>query len=120
MKILKTSLVLLVLVATSCCTSSKTSKSETKTETNEMMANSKKMMADGFTMGTIIASTKEGDCPYVISSEIDGNAVMYDPINLEEMYKKDGVKVWYKYNGLRMMNRCEKANPVNISEIQKM
>ncbi len=87
---------------------------------NETTADSNKMMADGFTMGTIVASNIEGDCPYVISSEIDGNKVMYDPINLDDMYKKNGMKVWYKYNGLRMMNRCEKANPVNISEIQAM
>lgn len=120
MKILKTSLVFLILIATSCCTSSKTSKNETKNESQEMMANSKKMMAAGFTMGTIVASTKTGDCPYVISSEIGGNKVLYDPINLDEMYKKDGMKVWYKYNGLRMMNRCDKANPVNVSEVQKM
>jgi len=84
------------------------------------MVDSKKMMADGYTMGTIVASTAEGDCPFVISSEIDGNAVMYDPINLEETYKQDGMKVWYKFNGLRMMNRCEKANPVNLSEIQEI
>lgn len=90
------------------------------TESNETMANSKKMMADGFTLGTVVASTVEGDCPYVISSEIDGNKVLYDPINLDDTYKKDGMKVWYKYNGLRMMNRCEKANPVSLSEIQEM
>lgn len=118
MKILKTSLLLLVLIATSCCTSGKTSKNNTATESNTTMVNAKKLMADGFTMGTIVASTVEGDCPYVISSEIDGNTVMYDPINLEEMYQKQGTKIWYKYNGLKMMNRCDKANPVNVTEIQ--
>lgn len=118
MKILKISFILVILMATSCCTSGKTTKNETKTGSSELMSNSKKMIADGFTLGTIVASTKEGDCPYVISSEIDGNKVMYDPINLDEMYKKDGMKVWYKYNGLRMMNRCEKANPVSLEDMQ--
>ncbi len=120
MKILKTTFVLLILMATSCCTSSKTTKGDMKNDTNASMADSKKMMEAGFIMGTVVASAAEGDCPYVISSEIDGSKVMYDPINIEEMYKKDGMKVWYKYNGLRMMNRCEKANPVSITEMQKM
>ena len=120
MKLLKTSFLLLILIATSCCTSSKTSKNDKNTESSELMANSKKMMADGFTMGTIVASKTEGDCPYVISSEIDGNKVLYDPINLDDTYKKDGMKIWYKFNGLRMMNRCDKANPVNVSEVQEM
>ena len=43
---------------------------------------------------------------------------MLDPINLEESMKKDGLKVWVTYQGLRMMNRCEKANPVSIVEIE--
>lgn len=120
MKILKTAFVLLVVIATSSCNSSKTSKNETKNNSNAMMADSKTMMANGFTMGTIVASTVEGDCPYVISSEIDGNKVLYDPINMEEMYMKDGMKIWYKFNGLRMMNRCDKANPVSLTEVQKM
>ena len=82
--------------------------------------NIEKMTDAGFTLGTIAASKEEGDCPYVIQSEINGTTVMYDPTNLEEMYKKDGMKVWYKYNGLKMMNRCEKASPIKIAEMQKM
>ncbi|WP_432412621.1 hypothetical protein [Rasiella sp. SM2506] len=118
MKILKTFVVLLVLVVTFSCTSGKTSKNDTESET--IMADTKKMMANGFTMGTIVASTAEGDCPYVISSEIDGDKVMYDPIDMGDNFKKDGMKVWYKYRPLRMANRCVKANPVSIEEIQSM
>jgi len=46
---------------------------------------------------------------------------VYDPINLDESFsafKQDGMKVWFTFAGLRMMNRCEKANPINLIDIQ--
>ena len=48
----------------------------------------------------------------------DGNYYL-DPMNLTDEYKKHGEKVWVKYSGLRRMNRCIKANPVSINEIEK-
>ena len=87
------------------------------TET-EMKTESKQMVADGYTMGVIVASTAKDDCPYVIKSELKTGTVMYDPINLDKAYMKDGMKVWYKYNPLRMMNRCEKANPVSLEDMK--
>lgn len=120
MKFFITPVLLLLFIGTSCCTSSKTSKGDAMNGTTETSENTKKMIAEGFTKGTIVASTAEEDCPFVISSTIDGNEMMYDPINLENNYKKNGMNVWYKYNGLRMMNRCEKASPVNITEIKEI
>ena len=116
MKILHLTALLLVVSFTSCCTSNKTTGDAAMKDSME----TKKMVEAGFMMGTIVASTAENDCPYVISSEVDGTAVMYDPTNLEESYKKDGMKIWYKYQPLRMMNRCDKANPVSITEIKNM
>lgn len=76
------------------------------------------MMAQGFTKGTIEHSTKEGDCAYTISVDLDGNSLYYDPVNLEEDFQKDKAAVWFKFRGLRMMNRCDKATPISLSEIQ--
>ena len=46
------------------------------------------------------------------------NGVYYlDPINLEDKYQLAGLEVWFKYSGLRRMNRCQKANPIAIQEI---
>jgi hypothetical protein len=117
MKFLSYAAIMVLFVITSCCSASKTKTDNTMTENT---AEYKTMVEDGFTLGTIVASKVEGDCPFVIASEIDGNEVMYDPINLDDSYKKGGMKVWYKYNPLRMMNRCEKANPVSIADIQEM
>jgi hypothetical protein len=78
----------------------------------------KKMMDLGYQKATTVASTVSGDCPFTLKMEGD-NSYMLDPINLQEDYKQDGIKLWVKYTPLKMMNRCDKANPVNIVEIQK-
>ena len=71
----------------------------------------------GYLAGEVSVSKKEGDCPVTI--KIPGkNGIYYlDPINLEEKYHINGLNVWFKYGGLRRMNRCQKANPVTINEI---
>jgi hypothetical protein len=78
------------------------------------------MLAEGFRPGTIVYSDVKGDCPYTILLKDDKSKPYYvDPMNLDKMYMKDGEKIWVKYNGLGRMNRCTKAAPVSISEIQK-
>ena len=80
-----------------------------------------KMMAAGFQAGTIVASDAEGDCPFTIRLEDKTGTLLYDPINLDKSFssfKQDGMKVWFTFAGLRMMNRCEKANPINLIDIQ--
>ncbi len=82
--------------------------------------NGEKMMAAGFLPGTVVYSDLEGDCPYTVQLKGDKMEFYYvDPMNLEEPYQKDQQKVWIKFNGLKRMNRCNKANPVFIEEIQK-
>lgn len=116
MTLLKLSFGFLFLFAIAC-----NSTKETISGNNEMTSvekqNAEKMMAAGFKKGVVVYSNKEGDCPYTIKLE-EGDTY-YDPINLEESYKTDGEKVWFQFNPLRRMNRCVKANPVYLSEIQK-
>lgn len=72
----------------------------------------------GFLKGTIQAEPMGGACPYVI--EVDADTPYFlDPVNLNEYYQKDGKKIWFKFQGLRMMNRCEKANPISLLEIKE-
>jgi len=114
---LKTSLVLVGLIFMLSCTSKKTT-TDAMTDTERTSLNTK-MMENGFKMGTIIASKLEGDCPYTIQLVDDNYSYYLDPINLDEGFKKHGEKIWFKFAGLKMMNRCEKANPISIIEIQK-
>lgn len=76
------------------------------------------MTENGYTNGIIVASKKDGDCPFTIKLEGESSNVI-DPINLDDSYKKDGKKVTIKYQLLRRKNRCENANPVNIIEIKE-
>ncbi len=77
------------------------------------------MIEEGFIKGIIVTSKVEGDCPITIQVEGKEGSYFLDPINLEDNYKNDGEKIWFKFAGLRRMNRCEKANPISIIEIQK-
>ena len=71
---------------------------------------------DRFVEGVVLHSKVEGDCEYMIQTT-DG--VLYDPTNLADMYKKNGTAVIFKFAGLRMPNRCVKANPIRIEDIRK-
>ncbi len=116
MKFINISILLFSMLLFSC-NSTTTSVSKDSENTNQM--DSKKMIADGFTKGLIVTSKVEGDCPITIQIEGEERTYFLDPINIEDPYKKDGEKIWFKYAGLRMMNRCLKANPISIIEIQK-
>ena len=85
--------------------------------TNEMakMDVQQEMMEQGFTKGTIVYSDIEGDCEYTIKLE-DGR--MFESTDLKEEFKKADMEVWFKFQPLRRMNKCKKANPVGISEMK--
>jgi hypothetical protein len=121
MTFLKTSIALVSILLISCCSTTKTTSntSEDKLTTTEMDKKINTMIDAGFSMAEVIESKTEGDCPFTLRI-IDKDApYLLDPINMTDQFKKNGKKVWVKYAGLRMMNRCEKANPVNIIEIEK-
>ncbi|PKA82742.1 hypothetical protein ATE92_0879 [Ulvibacter sp. MAR_2010_11] len=122
MTFFKTSVAIVSLAIFSYCSSTKTNTNDSTLSNtpsaSELSKESQKMLDAGFKRATIVASAVEGDCPYTLQMVEDNNALL-DPINLEETYKSNGMKVWVIYNGLRMMNRCEKANPVSIQDIRK-
>ncbi|WP_151672928.1 hypothetical protein [Patiriisocius marinus] len=116
MKIFKIVMITLCVCLTVSCNSKKAS-SDSEISNMKTTMTDTEMMDAGFLAGTIVASKADGDCPFVIKT--DGKeSVMYDPINIEDAYKKDGMKVWFTFRGLRMMNRCTKANPVELVEMR--
>ncbi|MFK5982614.1 MAG: hypothetical protein QM499_06845 [Flavobacteriaceae bacterium] len=116
MKYISALTLLFLLILFSC---NSTNKSVSTTSGSETQVMSKKMIEDGFTNGTITISKKEGDCPITIKVVGKDGSYYLDPINLSSDFQKEGKKVWFKYGGLRMMNRCDKASPISIIEIQK-
>lgn len=117
MNIFKTLIILLSVAIFASCNTTKSNVNGDGSEASSIEENNR-MTEAGFKKGTIIYSSAEGDCPYVIDVDDPNYDYMLDPINLDENYKADGVKIWFKFAGLRMPNRCEKANPINITEIQ--
>ena len=113
----------LIIFFTSC-SSSKNTKQETD---NNALFNQqsnievdKQMEDEGYQIGTV-QYLKNSKCEYII---IDVKTkAKFDPINISEEtyneFRKDAQKVYYKYRGLRMMNRCPEANPIQILEIKK-
>lgn len=85
-------------------------------EKTENSTQNKEMLAAGFTKGTIVHSDKEGDCEYTIKLE-DGR--YFESTDLTQEFMKDGMTVWFTFNPLRRMSKCNKANPVTLTEIKK-
>lgn len=69
----------------------------------------------GYTSGTIIQSKAEGDCEWTIKLK-DGRFL--DPMTIDKDFMKDGATVWVKFLPQRRMQRCDKANPVDLTEIK--
>ncbi len=110
------------IILFSCCGTQKTSEqSSTMNQDIVEASNSKevatKMMEAGMMRGTIVASEVENDCPFTIRIA-DKTGTLLDPINLDPSFHVSGMKVWFSFRPLRMMNRCDKANPVELSDIQ--
>jgi len=110
-------LIMTLILFASSCDASKNVSENTETNTEEAITiESKKMLEAGFIKGEILVQKNEAGCPFTIKLE-DGR--MMDPINLEDNYKITNTKIWLKFAGLRMMNRCDIAQPISIIEIQK-
>jgi hypothetical protein len=118
MRDVKILMIFLGVLLISCGSTTRTISESTSEEAANNLELLNDMTKEGFLSGTIIYSEKEGDCAYVIDVDNEGHSYMLDPINLDKSFMKDGQQVWFKFTGLRMMNRCTKANPVNIIEMK--
>ncbi len=117
MTIIKYFLLIAVVFTTVSCSSSKSKEKMAEETAKEESKLIDSMMKAGYSQGIIVYSDKEGDCAYTILMEKDAS-LMYDPQNLDPQFQNNGQKVWFTFHPLRMPNRCDKANPVNISDIK--
>lgn len=115
---LKTIPVVLFSIMLSCNTNKKAMENEHVSNTNKSattMENSKNNNSK-LTNGIIITGKKEGQCSFLI--QLDDNTLL-DPINLEKEYMIADLKIAFNFSQLRMMNRCDNANPISIIDIKK-
>ena len=113
------SISLLFCVILACSSSKKTSEHNAISK-NNTSSNNKMMTTEhkntNFKNGVIIAGEKNSTCSFLI--KLYDNTLL-DPINLEENYKINQLKIIFNYTPLRMRNRCDNANPISLTEIKK-
>lgn len=109
--LLITSALCSLMSLTSCKSTQETVKEEI---TTSVMDTKETLLKEGYTAGTIVHSTKEGDCEWTIKLE-DGRH--FESLTMEEEYKKSDMKVYFKFLPQRRMSSCTKASPVQITEM---
>jgi len=75
---------------------------------------------DNFLSGTMVYSSLENDCAYTIKVSENEDVYFFDPINLEDKYMKDGLKIQFQHRPLRVKKRCDKANPISITKMKSL
>lgn len=77
-----------------------------------------KMMEAGYLPGRIMYSDIADDCQYTIQLKQGEKEFYYvDPLNLDEKFYTDSKTIWIKFTEVEKEKRCEKAIPVEITEI---
>ena len=107
MKIIKFTLILVLVLTFSQCISTKKS---IPNQQNLIMTKK------GFTKAVIVDKTGLDGCSFLIQAS---DSIMYEPINMEDKYKKDGLRVYIKYKRSRKATTCMNGQPIIISEIIK-
>jgi len=108
-----TSSVIILLLMSGC--SAKKITTET-IDTNTEEKRTEQILKEGYIKAVIEDNTK-GGCGFVIKNESTGEFLL--PNNLEDKYKKDGLKVWVKIRPIRpAQGVCVIGNPVTIEEIK--
>lgn len=116
MRALKLSIMVISIFFFLGCSSTKTHNNSADVSASEVEHEKGKYLKEGYHKGIIVYSAIESDCKYTIQVMPEGN--FFDPINLDDAFKLDGAKVWFSYFPLRMMNRCDKANPISIEHME--
>ena len=104
-------IVLLIFLLSSCGT-----KKNSSLSADTIAKENSKMIKAGYTKGEIITAKSADDCDFSI--KVSDKNYFLDPINISDEFKKDGIIVWFKFNGLRRQNRCKKANPIHVVDMQ--
>tara|TARA_B100000768_G_C11021480_1_gene266272 strand:- start:90 stop:419 length:330 start_codon:yes stop_codon:yes gene_type:complete len=105
MKIIKFTLILVLALIFSQCISTKKS---IPNQQNLIMTKK------GFTKAVIVDRTGLDGCSFLIQAS---DSVIYEPINMEEKYKKDGLQIYIKFKRSRIATTCMNGQPIIISEI---
>ena len=62
-------------------------------------------------------SLGEYGCSFLIQTS---DSIMFEPIKMEEKYKKDGLEVYIKFKRSRKATTCMNGQPIILTEIIKV
>ncbi len=125
MRILSCVALIFVLVFQSCCTTKKDIEADHSTTTSQLKNTKTKVLNDrmkkeGYTFGEV-EYQEDSDCTYVIIDKYSPSR--YDAVNFDAdnflAFKKDGLKIYFKFKPLRMQNRCPDALPIKLISVKK-
>ncbi len=125
MKKIFTILVLLVILVFGCVVKKKKKDLSKEKKTKNLVvkktnsATQNKLEKDlkqlGYTIGRVIDKTKTSGCKFVI--QVNDSSV-FEPVNLESRFKKDGLQIAFKYKKSRAMTTCMMGQTVVVSEVK--
>lgn len=103
------------LMSLSSCKSKQEATQQNVTETT--MNKKEALLNEGYTAGVITQTKEEGNCEWTITLE---NGLVYESMTMKDEFKKNGMKVFFKFLPQRRMSRCTNASPIEITEIIAM
>ena len=75
----------------------------------------KNMKKSGYTFGKVLDKTKTSGCTFVIQIN---DSTIFEPVNLEDKFKKEGLKIAFKYRKSRAMTTCMMGQTVVLSQVK--
>ena len=88
-----------------------------KTKNSHRDAVYKKMKKSGYTFGKVLDKTKTSGCKFVIQIN---DSTIFEPVNLEGKFKKEGLKIAFKHRKSRAMTTCMMGQTVILSEVKSL
>ncbi len=113
MKYISNVIVFFIFFIFSCATNSVTNKEITNVMDKQTIS---EYMDKGYELG-VVKYLESSSCGYIIEIKSKYPKKIF-PIELEDTFKKSGLKVICKYSSLRRMSNCPNTIPVDVIDIK--
>lgn len=107
----------LLVMSNSSCSRYKDPKQQMPQQDSAKASTDERMISEGYVKATVTDNTGLDGCRFMLTLE---SGKKLEPVNLEEKYMKDGMKVWVKYQSVKdMMSICMAGEMVRITAIEE-
>ena len=113
-------LLVAVVILQSCVLNQDKVESETQISSKSSKLVKDALLKDGYELG-IVKILDNSSCSFIIYNE--SSQAQLDPVNFNVSeyteFKKNNLKIFFRYKPLRMMNRCNDAAPIELISVLK-